>query len=83
MFLIPSLLMAFVYILSAMIKLHYKKYGDFFVRVLCFCFYTFVFIYPETSLVTLREWSRYLFFLLPIVEIVFWIETQFQRRKKG
>lgn len=84
MFLIPSILMAIVYLISAFIKQHYKKYGDSLVRFLCAGFYIYILINPETNLDTLRYWSRYFFFLLPVVEIVYWVARKFHdRRNKG
>lgn len=81
MILIPSLLMAIMFLIAAFFKAQQEQYEHAFTRFVVAAFY-FYLIFDGIEIESARTFSRYIFFLLASVEILSYFLLGHFRRKE-
>ena len=83
MLLIPSLLIAVAFLLATLVKWLKQEYDNVIPRALAAALYFYLAWQPETPIEAARVYGRYLWFMLPTVEVLWWAAFKwFQQRSK-
>ena len=79
--LIPSYLIALAFFLAGCVSLAKRHHENALPRFLAAAYYTFLELTPATPIEAARLYARYIWLLLPTVEVLWWIVYKWFRRR--